>query len=191
MLYSSLVEKAMRFAAVAHEAQLRKGTDIPYITHLAGVALILTRDGFGDDEVLAAALLHDAVEDAGIATGEIERLFGPRVAHLVTAVSEVKRDDTGASLPWRQRKEEHLSRLGASPVEARAITLADKLHNLGTLVDDLASERTAWERFRSTPSELIWYHDAVIETAGDAPRLARLAADCREMLEKLRELVPR
>ena len=190
MLYSPLVERAMRFAAAVHQAQLRKGTDIPYLTHLAGVALILTRAGFDDDELLAAALLHDAVEDAGVDLADISASFSPRVATLVAAVSEVKKDAEGVALPWRHRKEEYLARLRHEPVEARAIALADKLHNLGTLVDDLTMGPDAWTRFNAPPADQLWYHAAVIEAAGDDPRLAGLRADCRALIERLRLLAP-
>ncbi len=186
MLYSSFVERAMRLAAVAHGAHRRKGTDIPYLTHLASVALILTRAGLGDDELLAAALLHDAVEDAGVTLETIAAEFSPRVAELVAEVTEVKRDADGVPLPWRRRKEEHLARLRRAPFEAKAVALADKLHNLGTLADDLAADPDAWNRFNAPPAEQFWYHAAVIEAAGDDPRLARLAAECRETLERLK-----
>jgi (p)ppGpp synthase/HD superfamily hydrolase len=191
VLYSSFVERAMRFAAAAHLAHRRKGTDIPYLTHLASVALILTRAGLDDDELLAAALLHDAVEDADVSHEAIAEEFSPRVADLVAAVTEVKRDEEGAALPWRQRKEEHLSRLRHAPFEAKAVALADKLHNLGTLADDLAGDPGAWNRFNAPPAEQFWYHAAVIEAAGDDPRLARLATECRETLERLRGLSAR
>ncbi len=178
----------MRFAAAAHEAQRRKGTDIPYLTHLAGVALILSRGGFDDDDILAAALLHDAVEDTQVTTGEIEALFGSRVAERVTAVSEVKHDEEGVALPWRHRKEEHVARLRSEPVEARAIALADKIHNVGTLLDDLVADATAWTRFSTPPAEQLWYHDSIIDAIGDEPRLMRLKEEYRTLLERLRML---
>lgn len=190
MLYSPLVERAMRFAAAAHQAQRRKGTDVPYLTHLASVALILTRAGFDDDELLAAALLHDAVEDAGVSHDVLAAAFSPRVADLVDAVSEVKHDPEGVALPWRRRKEEYLERLRAAAVEAKAISLADKLHNLGTLADDLAADPHAWGRFNAPPTEQFWYHAAVIAAAGDDPRLAPLAAECRVTLDRLKALAP-
>lgn len=190
MLYSPFVERAMRFAATAHHAQRRKGGDVPYLTHLASVALILTRAGFDDDELLAAALLHDAVEDAGVSGEVIASMFSPRVAGLVAAVSEVKHDAEGILLPWRRRKEEYLSRLHSAPVEARAISLADKLHNLGTLADDLAGDPEAWNRFNAPPAEQFWYHAAVIDAAGGDPRLERLVGESRQVLERLKGMAP-
>jgi len=190
MLYSPFVERAMRFAAVAHQAQTRKGSDLPYLTHLASVALILTRAGFDDDEALSAALLHDAVEDAGITGEAIAAAFSPRVAELVAAVSEVKRDATGAVRPWRARKEDYVRHLRAASVEAKAISLADKLHNLGTLAYDLATDPAAWGRFNAAPDEQFWYYGAVLEAAGDDPRVARLASECRTALDTVKALAP-
>lgn len=189
MLYSSLVERAMRLAAAAHEAQPRKGTDIPYLTHLAGVALILSRGGFDDDDILAAALLHDAVEDTELTHDDIVTHFGETISQLVTAVSEVKHDEDGIALPWRHRKEEHVARLLREPVAARAITLADKIHNVGTLLDDLESDPTAWKRFSSSPAEQLWYHHAVLEAIGDEPELTSLKQEYRMLLDRLADRV--
>ncbi len=189
MLYSPLVERAMRLAASAHEAQRRKGTDIPYLTHLAGVALILSRGGFDDDDVLAAALLHDAVEDTELTHDDIVTLFGESISRLVSAVSEVKHDEEGVALPWRHRKEEHVARLRREPVAARAITLADKIHNVGTLLDDLETDPTAWKRFSSPPVEQLWYHNAVIEVIGDEPELTSLKQEYRMLLDRLSAMV--
>jgi (p)ppGpp synthase/HD superfamily hydrolase len=189
MLYSPVVELAMRLAASAHEAQRRKGTDIPYVTHLAHVALILSRSGFDDDDILAAALLHDAVEDTELTHEDIVRDFGETIGQLVSAVSEVKHDEDGIALPWRHRKEEHVARLRHEPIAARAITLADKVHNVGTLLDDLNADPTAWSRFSSTPSEQLWYHQAVLDAIGDEPELACLKQEYRHLLDRLAVLV--
>ena len=190
MFYSPLVEKALRFAASAHRAQLRKGTDIPYLTHLAGVAVILARAGFDDDEVLAAAFLHDAVEDAGVTLSHVVEAFTPRVAEMVAALSETKLDAAGVRLPWRDRKREHLARLAAASPEVKAVALADKVHNLGTLADDLAVDPLAWSRFNAGPDELLWYHAAVVDAAGDVAALAPLAGECRRMIDLLRTRMP-
>lgn len=180
----------MRFAAAAHLRHVRKGTDIPYLTHLAGVTLILARAGFDRDEVLAAALLHDSVEDTEVSINDIASAFGDEIATLVEAVSEVKHDVSGATLPWRVRKEEYLGRLSRVSIEARAIALADKLHNLGTLIDDLEHDPRVWKRFNAPPSELLWYYQAALVAAGTETTLEPLAAEGRTMLEKLRQLVP-
>lgn len=191
MLYSSFVEQALRFAAEAHGSQFRKGTAIPYLTHLTGVALILARAGFDDDEVLAAALLHDTVEDAGVTAETIAARFTPRVAALVVAASEVKRDDAGEKRSWQTRKSEHLERLRSEPVEARAIVLADKLHNLGTLLDDVAIDSAVWSRFNSDPEQQAWYYLAVLDAAGEEPSVDRLRSEYRTLLGRLQAGLPK
>jgi (p)ppGpp synthase/HD superfamily hydrolase len=185
MLYAPVVERAMRLAASSHEAQRRKGTDVPYVTHLAHVALILSRSGFDDDDILAAALLHDAVEDTELTHDDIVQRFGTTIAKLVSAVSEVKHDEDGVALPWRHRKEEHVARLRHEPIAARAITLADKIHNVGTLLDDVNADPAAWSRFSSTPSEQLWYHRAVLDAIGDEPELVCLKQEYRTLLNRL------
>lgn len=180
----------MRFAAAAHLLHVRKGTDIPYLTHLAGVTLILARVGFSRDEVLCASLLHDCVEDTQVSLDDVARAFGDEIAALVDATSEVKSDAAGKPLPWRVRKEEQLRRLIKAPLEARAITLADKLHNLGTLIDDLRKDSSVWNRFNAPPSEQLWYYSAVLEIGRNEPALASLVTELQVMVEQLRDLIP-
>lgn len=180
----------MRVAADAHASQFRKGTVIPYFTHLAGTAIILARGGFCDEELLAAAFLHDSLEDTELTDGEIKREFGKRVASLVRDASEVKRDAHGQTLPWKTRKSEHLSRLASCSVESRAIVLADKLHNLGTLIDDLKTDPGAWTRFNASPADTIGYYEAMFRLADDEPSLQSFAASGSEMLSALRTHPP-
>lgn len=191
MLYSPFVEQALRFAAKKHGTQVRKGTEVPYLTHLASVTLILARAGFDDEEVLAAALLHDALEDADVTADEIIERFGRRVAELVAVASEIKCDASGAKRPWRSRKEEHLARVTGESVEGRAIVLADKLHNLGTLLDDLAGDPAeVWSRFNSSPEEQFWYYKSVYDAIGEATPLLPLRAEYGVLLERLRATIP-
>ena len=84
--YSHLVQRALTLAARKH-TNPRKGTDIPYITHPVHVALILARHGF-DDQVLAAAILHDVLEDTETTPDELRNAFGDRILHMVQEVSE-------------------------------------------------------------------------------------------------------
>ena len=101
--------RAIAFAAKAHEDQVRKGTTIPYIVHPMEAAAICSYMT-DDPEILAAAVLHDVVEDADVTAGEIEREFGPRVAKLVASESEDKRTDRPAAETWRERKQETVRR---------------------------------------------------------------------------------
>lgn len=124
------LKQALDQAAVWHAGQSRKypGVDVPYVSHLAGVAITLTRHRF-DEDVVVAGVLHDAVEDTEATLGDIEAGFGPAVAALVEAVTEPDR-----SAPWEVRKAEYLVRFARNPWPAQAISLADKIDNLHSIV---------------------------------------------------------
>ena len=129
----SRVDQAIVFATQAHAHKLRKGTDIPYITHPFAVAMILARGGFGEDTIIAG-LLHDTVEDAGVSLEELRQRFGDAVANIVAGCSEPDK-----SLPWEERKRHTLEALRTAPLAVRAVTCADKLHNLRSLRADHAA----------------------------------------------------
>lgn len=185
-LFSPLVEKAMRIAAKAHRHHHRKGSDLPYITHPAHAAMILLRAGIDDDEILAAALLHDVVEDTDHSLEMLAADFPPKVVQLVAAMTERKHDHTGQHRSWQDRKDEHLRHIAAEPWEARAIVLADKLHNLGSMAVDLEAGADIWCRFNAPRDRILWYHQSMVAAAeqGDS-RLASLANECRQLIERL------
>ena len=120
----SLLDTAIEIAARAHRDQLRKGTDVPYITHPYGVGLMLARAGY-DEEVIAAGILHDTVEDTDVTLEQVREIFGARVAHIVRGGSEPDKD-----LPWEARKRHTMEQLATASIEVRAVTCADKLHNI-------------------------------------------------------------
>lgn len=121
---------AAHFAAVRHRDQKRKGaSDAPYINHLLEVSHLLSSAGVTDQEVLAAAVLHDSVEDVGVTFEEIAERFGDRVAEIVREVT----DDDG--LPRGVRKRLEVERAPSASAGAQAIKVADKLSNvLGMVV---------------------------------------------------------
>ena len=194
--FSPLVERALRTAALAHRQHTRKASEVPYVSHLAGVTLILCRAGFDDDAILAAALLHDAVEDTDYTAEMLAADFPPDIATWVAATTERKRDEHDQPRSWEDRKREHLDQIAAAPLEARAIVLADKLHNLGSMLYDRAAGEPLWERFNAPRERILWYHREMIERAamGNDPsenrddRLAALAKSCREVLARLEEV---
>lgn len=190
-LCSPLVERAMRFACRAHRDQQRKATDLPYISHPAGVALILARAGFADDSLLAAALLHDVVEDTVVSLERLGEEFPQPVLDYVAALTERKRHPDGTKRSWRTRKEEHLAHVTDAPLEVRAIVLADKLHNLSAMLYDLEAGTELWDRFNASPRDVLWYHRTMVASVvqGDE-RLQRLAVECRELLQRLERAVP-
>ncbi len=185
-LFRPLVERAMRIAARAHRHHHRKASDLPYITHPASAALLLLKAGIDDDEILAAALLHDVVEDTDHTLEALAAEFPPKVVQLVAAMTERKHDHDGRKRTWQERKVEHLAFIAAEPWEARAIVLADKLHNLGSMIVDFENGEEIWTRFNASPERILWYHREMVLAAEQAdPRLAMLASECREMIERL------
>ncbi|MFM9966225.1 MAG: HD domain-containing protein [Planctomycetaceae bacterium] len=185
-LFSPLVERAMRVAARSHRQQTRKASDLPYLTHPASVALLLVKAGIADEEILAAALLHDVVEDTDCSLADLAAQFPPKVIELVAALSERKRDDSGQKRSWQDRKIEHLEHIKAASWEARAITLADKLHNLGTMVFDLETDPDLWSHFNAPRDRLCWYYREMIAAAfQEDARLAVLARECSMLVEQL------
>ncbi len=154
---------AFRYAAELHASQLRKGTDIPYISHLMAVAATVLEQG-GDEDQAVAALLHDAIEDqpdGGRTRDTIRARFGDRVATLVEACTDA---DTHPKPPWRERKERYLEHLPDAPHAARLIVLADKLHNArAILADHRAVGEQIWARFNAPKDSTLWYYRALAD----------------------------
>lgn len=152
-----LIDSALAFAARAHAEQTRKATDIPYIVHPVGVLLILLEAGETDPELLAAALLHDTVEDTAVTLAQIQAAFGARVAQIVEGCSEPDRSDT-----WERRKQHTVAYLKTAPRAVQLITAADKLHNLRSMITDYAElGEVLWSRFKRGRTETAWYYRAV------------------------------
>jgi (p)ppGpp synthase/HD superfamily hydrolase len=183
--FSLNLERALRWAAVCHRHQVRKGSDTPYVTHVMGVALVLDRLGFAE-EVVIAGLLHDVVEDTPATLDEVEAGFGPAVAEIVRHCSEIKTDATGHKRPWIDRKRDQLEALQQAPVEARAVVLADKLHNLVSIELDLREGREVWSRFNADRSQFLDYYKRALEQLGnDDDRLRELAYRGLQTLEAI------
>jgi (p)ppGpp synthase/HD superfamily hydrolase len=179
--YSRLYQKALRFAALAHQSQVRKGSDTPYpyITHPVHVSRILCRHGF-DTEIAAAALLHDIVEDQEITIDQVARLFGNSIAAIVEELTERKRDTAGRSRPWELRKQEALAQLDEMSLAALAIKAADALHNVQSLLLDIQLEGdVVWQRFSRGPQATIGYYrslyDGISARIGESPLTEELA----------------
>jgi (p)ppGpp synthase/HD superfamily hydrolase len=148
---------AVAYALELHGEQVRKGTEIPYVTHLFSVcALVLEDDGTEDEAV--AALLHDGPEDQGgqATLDEIKRRFGPSVARMVAGLSDTLESPKP---PWRERKEAYLDRLRDEPASVLRISLADKLHNLRSVAVDLDLHgEDLWARFHAGRDDQAWYY---------------------------------
>lgn len=169
--YSDRINHAFGFAAKHHDQQVRKGTRLPYLTHPANVAVILTRYGCGED-IVVAGILHDVVEDCvreGMTRPMLEerlgRKFGASVLATVLTVTERKHDDDGIELAWEDRKEDYLSRLSQASEDALWVCAADKLHNAHSILSDLrrtAFPETIWGRFSAGRDGTVrWYRRVV------------------------------
>ena len=149
--------QAFRFAYEKHIGQSRKGSRIPYITHLMGVASLVLEAG-GDEDLAAAALLHDIVEDCGgrPVLKQIRRLFGRRVAEIVDGCTDAY---VTPKPPWRKRKENYIRRLKKKDAGTRLVSAADKLNNLRSILSDYrALGESVWSRFNGGRDGTIWYY---------------------------------
>ncbi len=183
--YSQRYEDALVLAATVHHDQLRKQTDIPYSTHLFHVSLILIRYGFDEDTAIAG-LLHDIVEDQQYPLIKIQEQFGTKVASIVAALTEKKRDESGNPRPWEVRKQEGMDLLAHASVDAVATKVADALHNVSTISANLQREGdSVWKRFSRGAAQSIWYYHHLLVVArgrlGEHPLVEEYAAAVEQL----------
>ncbi|WP_273842236.1 HD domain-containing protein [Rubrobacter calidifluminis] len=178
--YGIKFEKALLFANRVHAGQWRKGTRIPYITHLLAVAAIVGEHGGNEDEV-AAALLHDTIEDTPTTREDLAVRFGEDVASIVAGCSDA---DTIPKPPWRERKESHIERMRHASRSVRLVSAADKLHNARSILTDLRTcGEVVFRRFHGGREGTLWYYRTLArvfeETDGGplADELARVVQD--------------
>lgn len=188
----SLVFKAIRLVAEAHDGQFRKGSRLPYITHLMNVMKILIELGC-DDEIVAAGILHDTLEDTDVVIEDIEKLFGNRVAELVKGASE-ERESTesyNGKASWKTRKEHTIQFLvDKATHDQLLVACADKMDNITSIQADYRRlGEVLWERFNAGRQEQQWYYTAIAsaftlratELGGPLTRLAdQLLATVKE-----------
>ena len=160
-----LVSEAITFAVKAHDGMRRKKSDAPYILHPMEAAVIVGTMT-DDQNLIAAAALHDVVEDADITTLEIEEKFGKRVRELVESETEDKRADLPPSDTWRIRKEESLTVLkNTEDIAVLMVWLGDKLANMRAIYRDFKIEGVAmWQRFNQKDvNEQAWYYRSIAD----------------------------
>lgn len=170
----------LAYAINLHVRQARKGTRVPYVSHLLGVASIVLAEG-GDEDMAIAALLHDAVEDQGgkPTLHEIERRFGKRVARLVEACTDA---DSVPKPPWKDRKTRYIEAVRHEPADARLISAADKLHNARDILADYRQHgEEVWKRFRGGREGTLWYYRSLVK--------AFRAAGSNRLVEELDRVV--
>ena len=158
---------AMAYAALIHGTQKRKGTNIPYVSHLMSVSALVMEFG-GDEDQAIAGMLHDALEDVGHEHERIIRTnYGDKVADIVLACTDgepgVKRDKSN----WRERKEHYLQHLHHSPVDALLVSACDKLHNARAILADLRAGHDVFSRFSGGKNNTLWYYRSLVEAFQD------------------------
>ena len=152
-----------------HHTEFRKGTDIPYMAHLLGVAALVMGEAGGrvlvTEDMVLAALLHDVVEDHGGMTRlhEVEQRFGANVARMVEGLSDSFAENQQPKDEWKKRKSEYIERLRHEPDDVLLISAADKLYNAKAILDDFNEIGEAiWERFKRGADEQLWYFDELL-----------------------------
>lgn len=165
--YSDRINHALAFAAKHHDRQVRKGTRLPYLTHPANVAIILTRYQ-RDDSTVVAGILHDVIEDCVREAYSEEMLeqrigekFGDDVLTTVLAVTHRRVDDDGVELSSDEKRDDYLERLEQASESARWVCAADKLHNASSILADLRrtiDPQSIWSRFNGGREATVrWY----------------------------------
>ena len=161
--------QAVAYASVLHGAQVRKGTQIAYMSHLLGVSSLVIEAG-GDEDLAIAGLLHDAVEDAGglPRLADVQARFGKRVADIVLACSDSTDEKWKQTVTYEVRKQKYLDRLAKAPADVVMVSTADKLHNARAIVTDLLRSKVeVLAKFNGTPSEVLWYYEECLKIAVD------------------------
>jgi (p)ppGpp synthase/HD superfamily hydrolase len=186
-------ERALFFAAREHAAQVRKGSDTPYIAHLLGVcAIVLEHEG--DEDEAIAALLHDAIEDQGgaVMRERIRREFGDRVTAIVDGCTDA---EVIPKPPWRVRKEAYLAHLPGAEASVHLVSAADKLYNARAILEDYRRIGEAlWERFTGGREGTLWYYRSLADQFAEVlrqPRARPLAEELSRVVAELERLAAR
>ena len=182
---------AVRWAIELHGDQLRKGTAVPYVSHLLAVAALVLEGGGSEDEAIAA-VLHDTLEDTDATARDIEDRFGSEVAQIVLACTDTTESPKP---PWRPRKEAYVRHL-AEPTTtngALRVAAADKLHNARSILADLRREGDhLWTRFNAGPDDQLWYYRSLVDILSRrlpgplTDELARVVADLERAISSER-----
>lgn len=182
------VADALNLATRLHQGQVRKGTTIPYVSHLLHVAAYVTEDG-GSEDVVIAALLHDAAEDQGgrAILLEIASRFGDHVARIVEDCSDSLLEDRQHKAPWLERKQAVLSALASMHPDSLLVIAADKLHNVEATRNDLRlGQGDVWDRFKTGKEGFIWYHEEVLRILSEVLPGSRSVSLLRAALTEVR-----
>jgi (p)ppGpp synthase/HD superfamily hydrolase len=188
MHLSSQFEQALHYAVLIHAGQIRKGTDIPYLAHLLGVASIALEYGATEVEAIGA-LLHDAGEDAG-GRGRIEDIrqrFGHAVADIVQGCTD---SEVVPKPEWRKRKEDYIAHLSKAPHSVRLVSASDKLHNARAILRDYRTHgEKLWSRFTGGKSGTLWYYRELVSGFIKAEKRTKKKAKENELVAELNRVV--
>ena len=192
MIFTDRVNHALIVASRAHGGEVRKGTDIPYVSHPVGVAMIAS-EYTDDEDTIVAALLHDILEDVSdqvYSLEDMQRDFGEKVVGIVKDVSEDKRVGEPEK-PWRERKEAYLEHLRTlSDIEPLLVSVADKIHNLmSILADHDTVGDIIWNRFNASKEDEFWYYRELTEIASQKILPEALKTRCNMLFTRLEEIV--
>jgi (p)ppGpp synthase/HD superfamily hydrolase len=195
-MLSARFEEAVSYAAQAHADQVRKGSGVPYVAHLLGVAALVLEDRGGEDEAIAA-LLHDAVEDQGGPTRleDIRGRFGERVAEIVEGCSDSIREEGQPKADWWERKCAHLDHLAHVDGDLKApllrVSMADKLSNLRATVRDAGLNGDGfWKVFRQGAASQLWYYRRMNDIFRARCPGSTMLPELEALLAQLAEIVP-
>lgn len=187
MVLSERFTQALIYATELHAHQVRKGSGVPYISHLLGVASIALEYGANEDEAIAA-LLHDAIEDQGGAAtrAEICRRFGENVTAIVDGCTDAV---TTPKPPWRERKQAYIAHLPTASASVLLVSSADKLYNARSILKDyrLLGE-SLWQRFQGGKAGTLWYYRAIadafhqIQTTPIVEELTRVVTELEQLV---------
>jgi (p)ppGpp synthase/HD superfamily hydrolase len=192
--FTERLTSAVDYARHLH-IERRKGTGIPYMAHLLGVAsLVIGEAGLTDfpvtEDMVIAALLHDAVEDHGgaLRLEHIRQNFGADVARMVEGLSDSLAEDPNTKDQWEQRKRTYLDRLRHEPADVRLISAADKLYNARSILEDyrlIGPE--VWRRFNRGRDLQLWYFDSLLEVFKSTGK-TRIVDEFERVVAELRQI---
>lgn len=175
LITKDLVERATQVAVRAHKDQVRKTDNSPYVAHPLMVARMLDRAGYRD-EVVAAAIVHDVLEDTDVTKEELTEQLGDEVVQIVLAVSEDK------SLPWEERKQLYVDTVAAASEDAAMVSLADKIHNMESLIAGHAKlGPDIWKSFSRGKERKLWFEKLLLSKLSEKYQ--------NELIEKYSELI--
>ena len=158
-------QKALDFAFELHKKQTRKGSKAPYYCHLMAVCSVVIEKGKKEEEAIAA-ILHDGPEDQGglDTLDKISKEFGEEVARIIKGCSEPLTRGKKKEIPWKERKKYYLENLEGADESIALVVMADKLHNIGSMIFDYKKQGDElWERFTGKKEGTHWYYREILK----------------------------